>query len=252
MKKLTIAILAVILAIAVWQIGYYWKRQPVSNLDNGNNLPVEEKTSTSSPKAAVNDDLRGLSLKIIARPIVVGLNLSESSKNQAVGKIKELNDLIKQNYDYPEAWQDLGAYRRLIGDYEGAIAAWNFVGLIRPKNYVSYNNLGDLYAFYLKDYDKGEQNFLKSISNEPANINAYVQLATLYEDAYQSREKDAENILLLGINANPSVAGLKVLLGQYYERQGRKGDALKYFEEALQLDPNNKSLAQDISRLKGN
>ena len=56
----------------------------------------------------------------------------------------------------------------------------------------------------------------------------------------------------MGIKSIPGSATLKILLAQYYERRDRKADAIKYYEDALGLDPNNQSLQQDINRLKPN
>jgi tetratricopeptide (TPR) repeat protein len=140
----------------------------------------------------------------------------------------------------------------VIGDYEGAVEAYEFVVQIRPKDYVAYANLGDLYGFYLKNYPKSEQSFLAVINNDPEAINVYNQLATIYEYGFKEKIQEAENILLLGMKSNPKIAAFKILLAQYYERQGRKADALKYFEEALKLDSVNQSLQQDVLRLKSN
>ena len=63
-------------------------------------------------------------------------------------------------------------------------------------------------------------------------------------------DPEAEKIFLLGIKSNPGEVSLKILLGQYYERRGQLTDALRYYEEALKLNPNNQSLKQEISRLK--
>lgn len=211
--------------------------------------PEIEKIVPAKP-VGENSELKALAKKIIASPIIIKAQLSDSLKKQATDKLNETISAIRQNYDYPNAWYDLGAYRKLIGDYDGAIDAWSFVGLIRPNDYIFYNNLGDLYSFILKDYVKGEYNFLKAISNNPGNINGYLQLATLYEYAYKEKSAEVESILLLGIKSNPKDVGLKITLAQYYERNGRKADALKYFEEAFKLDPLNASLQGEIDRLK--
>lgn len=223
-----------------------------SDQENFGELIIEPEIEKSVPARPVgeNSELKALAEKIIASPIVIKAQLSDSLKKQATDKLNETISAIRENYDYPNAWYDLGAYRKLIGDYDGAIDAWSFIGLIRPNDYIIYNNLGDLYSFVLKDYAKGESNFLKAISNNPANINGYTQLATLYEYAYKEKSAQAESILLLGIKSNPKDVGLKITLAQYYERNNRIADALKYFEEAAKLDPANKLLQEEVDRLK--
>lgn len=257
MVKKTLALLAVITfaGTAVW----YVKSGRQDSAANLNNVPElasgnNEESSQSEPAAALalkkTYDLKALSLEIIERPITINVSLPEISKQQAVAKIKELSESIRQDYNNIYQWYDLGAYRQLIGDYEGAIAAWNFGIIIRPNDYIIYQNLGDLYAFYLKNYDKGEQNFLKSLEKNSKNVYGYQQLALLYETSNNSRK--SENTLLLGIEENPDVPILKILLGKYYLQIGRKEEAIQYLEEALALSPDNQALREEIAALKNN
>src|SRR3989344_5838664 len=143
-----------------------------------------------------------IAAEIISRPIMVGASLSEIDRKRAETKIKETSDLIRSDYDMIYAWYDLGAYRRVIGDFDGAAEAWTFGTLIRPKDFVSYHNLGDLYGFYIKNYPKSEENFLKSIQNNPQNVQAYLDLAVIYESVYKEKANQVENILLQGLKAN--------------------------------------------------
>ena len=244
----------------IWYFGFISDQEATVDI-NQINLPEQEDSAEIVAESAVETDvsaepvgenrgMKTLAMELIERPAIFRAQLSDAAKKQAADKINESMSMIQQNYDYPDAWYDLAAYRKLIGDYEGAIEAWNFIGLIRPKDYIYLNNLGNLYAFDLKDYKKGEISFLKAIGNNSENINGYLQLATLYEYAYKEKSAEAENILLLGIKFNSKDAALKIALAQYYERSGRKADALKYFEEALKLDPSNGPLQEGINKLK--
>lgn len=217
----------------------------------------QDSSTTSTDVSKLNNavrtenvKLKTLALKIISEPIIFKTSLSEDSKKLFTQKINEIHDLVKQDYNYLNQWLDLGSYRKLIGDYEGAIEALNFAVAIRPDDYVAFHNLGDLYGFYLKNYPKAEENFLKSITFKPANEDAYIQLATIYQYSYKEKSGETENILLKGISSNPGSATLKIALGNYYKTIGRNTDALKYFEDALKLMPNNVSLQQDIELLK--
>ena len=259
-KLLFLALILLLAGGGILYFGLIPSREIADNTDQADLLEQENsgeivvepdmEIEASNEPVSENQELKALAAKIIEGPIVVNAQLSDSVKKQATDKLNETISIIQQNYDYPNAWYDLGAYRKLIGDYDGAIDAWNFIGLIRPHDYIFYNNLGDLYAFILKDNEGGESNFLKAISNNPGNINGYIQLATLYEYAYKEKSAGAENILLLGIQANPKNAALKISLAQYYERNSRKADALKYFEEALKSDSQNNQLREEVNRLK--
>ncbi|MDP3999642.1 MAG: tetratricopeptide repeat protein [bacterium] len=258
MKRILILFLAAVLAGIFWWYVQSGRKDIAAdlNLENPQSLDKSlavggnQTTGVTEPaKADILEDIQGWVLKIIARPIVVTASLPESSRQQAVAKIQELNESIKNYYDEVYQWYDLGAYRRLIGDYDGAIEAWTFGSILRPKDYIFDQNLGDLYAFYLKDYAKGERSFLQSIQKNPQNVSAYQQLAILYEFSLKDIVR-TENILLEGIRENSEVAVLKIELGKYYIRLGRKADAIKYFDEALALTPDNQELREELAALK--
>lgn len=217
-------------------------REPDTIIDNSEKI--------SEPKSG--DLLESQALKIIGRPILFKESFSESEKQSLAEKIEEVTKELRGDYDVDTPWLLLGAYRKAIGDYEGAIEAWNFLGLMRPQGYVAFHNLGELYGYHLKDYEKSEQNFLKSIENNPTSIDGYNQLATIYEYGYKEKAGKVENLLLSGIKQNPQVAYLRVLLGKYYERMGKTADALKYLKEALKMEPWNSGLESEIRVLENN
>src|SRR3989344_7028703 len=196
MKKWLLSLLVLTaLGAAFW---IFWPNQELSEVqpaDNehlSNQLAAEEEKASEEKKpeekAVDNKEAFGaLALKIISRPVKVSAPLSEADRKRAEEKIKEISDLIRKDYNYTYPWYDLGAYRRVIGDFEGAAEAWNFVPLIRPDDFIAYHNLGDLYGFYVKDYPKSEDNYLKSIKNNPANIQAYLDLAVIYGSVYKEK-----------------------------------------------------------------
>ena len=103
--------------------------------------------------------------------------------------------MIREDYDYSNQWYDLGAYRKLLGDYAGAIDAYDFVTLIRPNDVISYMNLGEIYAVYLKNYGQAEKNYLQAIKNDPTKASSYMYLSSLYS-IYPDKEDQEETILL--------------------------------------------------------
>lgn len=192
--------------------------------------------------------LRSAALKIIDRPISVKIDISDSLRQLATQKIKEASDMIRSNYDYANQWYDLGAYRRMIGDYVGADEAWSFVSRIRPDDSISLHNLGSLY-YDLKNYPKAEQYFLASIDKNSKNVDAYIQLAAIYTYNDLSKTSLVEPLLLRGIAANPSESNLMITLGKYYQAKGNLDAARNYFEQALKLNPKNTALQQELELL---
>lgn len=209
-------LLAAVIAIGSWYLKLEQKVSPVTNFELPENLsavPIVQKENRPAPDN--KEVLKTMAAEIIARPIMVNAPLSEADRKRAEGKLKELVYLIQADYDNIYAWYDLGAYRRVIGDFDGAAEAWTFGTLIRPKDYISYHNLGDLYGFYVKDYSKSEENYLKSIQNNPKNVQAYLDLATIYESVYKEKINQVESILLQGLQANPGNSRLQSTLEDY-------------------------------------
>lgn len=218
-----ILLLAAVIGISGW---YFKLKQPDSstvNFELPENLPVaseatkDQVSEEAKENFAQKEILKSMAAEIISRPIMVSAPLAEADRKRAEGKLKEIVDLIQADYDNIYAWYDLGAYRRVIGDFEGAAEAWTFGTLIRPKDYIGFHNLGDLYGFYIKDYPKSEENYFKSIQNNPQNVQAYVDLATIYQSVYKEKANQAESILLRGLEANPANAGLRSILDRYRE-----------------------------------
>ena len=95
----------------------------------------------------------------------------------------------------------MGVYRKIIGDYEDAREVWEYAGAIRPQNSVSFNNLGELYAYYLKDNKKAEENYAKAIENDPSAIYIYRNFFDFYRYVAKDTIK-SPTILEKGIAAN--------------------------------------------------
>ena len=253
MKK----ILLVILSLFIVGVFWYFQRDenPQILSDQALNDQVILPSSADSAKDAAADNskevdlLKSEALKIISRPILVKIPISDSSRKSALAKLDELIKLIKGKYDYVNAWYDLGAYRIVIGDYDGAIDAYKFVVLLKPGDYISYANLGDIYMNYLKNYPLAEENFLKAIKNNSAYFFGYTELATLYENNFNDGKQKAEDLFLLGIKLNAENLYLKIKFAEFYERNGKKSEALALFREVLSLDPNNKSVEIEIAKL---
>jgi len=114
-------------------------------------------------------------------------------------------------------WVGLGIQRKQLGDYEGARDAWEYAKSIEPGNIVPWNNLGDLYHFYLKNYTKSEENWKKTVAIRSDYVQGYRGLYELY--TYSMKEKTAEIPIMLkrAIEKNPTANDLKAMLAEYEE-----------------------------------
>lgn len=154
-------------------------------------------------------------LPALDTPLVFPKNMAQDARTAYTQRITQASAALKKNPKDAEAALELGLYRKVIEDYKGAEAAWIYVTLIAPTDYTAYQNLGDLYGFYLKDYPKSEKNFLKAISLKPNDIPGYASLSSLYKNSYTEKSSQAEQILLDGLKKNPGNKDLQALLDEY-------------------------------------
>lgn len=218
LKKILFAIFVLALAGGA---GYYiYKDITKSKTD----FVVEEvcgtdcdKSETENVAATATTTKTGSAVAVpnLDRLIKNYANINDDSFLVAEKKMSGIIGALKNDPGLFSYWLDLGSYRRMIGDYEGAREAWEYVNTIRPLNSISFNNLGDLYAYYLKDNKKAEENFLTAVKNGPEQVYIYRNLYDFYRNVLKDDTK-AKAILEKGVAANPdSSQDLKYLLDNF-------------------------------------
>lgn len=197
------------------------------------NLPIQEQSLNDNPVVniggvTVGGDTKGvkiepieikndkpmvnISLPNLDKEIKITATLDENAKKVVTAKIQDLSSQLKKNSNDLENWLVLGVYRKTIGDLEGAKEVWEHVATVSPKNATSFNNLGELYAYYLKDNKKAEENYVKALENDPSAIYIYRNFFDFYRYVVKDTTK-ARALLEKGIVANPSTSSdLKNLL----------------------------------------
>jgi len=129
-------------------------------------------------------------------------------------KIPVLQARLKKNLGDWSAWIDLGIYQKQAGDYLGAVISWQYAGRLAPTDYVSRGNLGNLYAYYLKDKVMAESYYKQAIAKGPTQTYLYVQLAEVYIDIFKDKVKALAivNQGLLKIPNDPALLEFKTTL----------------------------------------
>lgn len=175
---------------------------------------------------------------------------SEEQKRKLYASIENFAQAVKGNPDYLFGWIELGITKKVIGDYEGARDAWEYAGIIRPFNSVSFANLGELYWRYLPDFPRSEKNFKTAIKNKPDDFSVYISLSDLYYYSYKEKKDLAYAVLLDGIAANPDDANFPRALAALYERDGNFVKAIEWWKKVLVKEPNNTAVAAAIETLQ--
>ena len=186
----------------------------------------------------------------LGEEIKITAEMDDARKEQLINEINQTREDLKANSDSLQDWLQYGILLKSVGDYEGARDAWEYASSIRPQNSISFHNLGDLYHHNLKDYKKSEENYLMALENKPAQTFTCQNLYELYRYSYEEKNDMADDILLKCLESNPEEVYFMILLGSYYEDTGNISGAIFYYEQALEIDPANETLKQDIENLK--
>jgi tetratricopeptide (TPR) repeat protein len=157
-------------------------------------------TSTATPKPKMT------------MPTTYSVSLDAAAKANINKAITDLLVKVSKGSATNGDWVTLGAYYKMAGDYKQAESAWLYVTATWSTDRIAHGNLGDLYAYYLKNPIKAEAELKTALSLDKTQIQNY---RNLY-DFYVNIKKDtaaAKAILNVGITANPNTsAELKTLL----------------------------------------
>ena len=152
------------------------------------------------------------------KPIIITQPLAADVQVVLKAQFEETKQLLAKNPKEFDSWIRLGTLRKIAGDYQGAAEDWEYVSKIFPTNVVSFNNLGELYTYFLKEYGKAVINLKQAIAFSPHTIDPYRSLFYLYRDIYKDKAK-ASAIIAQGLAANPNNSDLIVLQGQINVQQ---------------------------------
>lgn len=187
--------------------------------------------------------------EVLPLPASVKL-FNDEQKNAIYSNIQVHGRSVKINSEFFTGWIELGLLKKIIGDYAGARDAWEYAGLLQPKNSLSFANLGELYWHYLPDFPKAEANLKISIQHKPEDIQTHVTLAELYHYSYTAKHDLAPTVLLDGLKSNPGEGTLMRRLAYLYEQREEWGKALEWWQRVLVKSPNDSEVQGKIDALK--
>jgi len=177
------------------------------------NLSIEkpksdEKAVTSLPRYV------GQSIMTFGNDSIIN-QFPESIVEKQRTYLANLNTALQKNpYDF-DSWMQVGIHKKFFNNYEGARDAWEYAKLLAPEQQLSYLNLANLYAYYLRDFAKAEVNYIAATERDFNNISgAYTAFATFYRDF------------------------------------GVPDAALEWYQRALEFSPKDPALLTEIERLE--
>jgi tetratricopeptide (TPR) repeat protein len=234
MKKKTIYI--VILIVLLAGVGFYFYKE-------NNKKPIEKQKEITLEQILVLNIKR------------TDLTHEQETKYKLDFEEDKKDVLTSSDGFNMSALINIGSIKRGVGDFEGARDVWEYVGVKRPDNSISFFNLGQLYAENLKDNQKAEESFLRCLENsigESGNEQYYRGVVDFYTYFYPEKISEVEKILLEALETEQyqNSQDLLALLATYYGKNGQKEKALEYWQRVLKIDPGNEGVKMEIERLK--
>ena len=138
-----------------------------------------------------------------------------------------------------EAKQAIEAYQKAIKNKKRTI--------FFTQEPSAYNNLGQAYL-YAEEYAPAVENFKKVIEMVPNIAEGYVNLTTAY--LRQNLPVEARETCLHALNTFPKTASLHYNLACAYALEGESEESVKSLTQAVSLNPELKTLAQEEDALK--
>lgn len=148
--------------------------------------------------------------------------------------VKELQEAVRLNADYFDAWNNLAQILVELGRFEEALKAGNEAYELADDPAIPLNNLGNAYRG-LGQVDKAKECFEEALSERDDVPEILSNLAILY--ANEHRYDESVKLLKRSIEVAPSFADAYNNLGALYLRQGKLDDAAAMLNVALKMRP---------------
>lgn len=190
--------------------------EPVTStiIENKDSQPIIEKSEPTEKVAVSFPSYTGQAIMIFGSDPIIN-QFSQSVIEKQKKYLADLNAALQKNpYDF-DSWMQVGNHKKFFNNYEGARDAWEYAKLLVPAQQLSYLNLANLYAYYLKDFAKAEAHY------------------------FAATERDFNNI-----------SGSYTAFAAFYRDFGFPDKALEWYQSASEFDPNDPALLTEIERLK--
>ena len=218
--------------------------QKVAQLEDENRKLSAEKQSTQKLKKEFQKVSRGLTAVDWFNK---ALSLWDGVKYTDLKKaIEYLNNAIKLQPDYSEAYNNRGAAYDNLGQQQRAIKDYSVAIRLQPDYSEAYNNRGNAY-FNLGHHQRAIDDYDEAIRLESDDAAAYYNRGNAYRKIgqYQRAIEDYNQAIRL----KPDYASAYTMRGLAYSDLGQYQRTIEDFNEAIHLNPddaaayNNRGLA---------
>ena len=219
---ISIVVLAILLSIYI-TFDKKYRKQGESNTDKNASTTVTDISGGKLVTSGIGDytiEQVPLTEGEIPKPIpnlnravtpYAGVAISSENLAFVQKEVLALQTILKKDPSDLPSWINLGLYQKAGGDYEGAIISWKYASRLAPTDFVSMSNLGNLYAYFLKDNGQAEMYYLEALKRDPKQEYLYFQVVEVYRDIFKdiSKVMAIVNQGLQKLPNNPNLLQLK-------------------------------------------
>jgi tetratricopeptide (TPR) repeat protein len=147
--------------------------------------------------------------------------------------------------------QDLQNYavaQYATGDVAGAETTYKKQIEVDKNNAIAHNNLANAYRDQ-GNYEDAIKEYKAAISISPQTTTSYINLGNMYQYSLGKTDQAME-VYKEAIDQNKDSVDLYVLLAGTYEASSDKDNAKKYFQKALEIQPENQAAKVGLERIK--
>ncbi|MGE5587063.1 MAG: tetratricopeptide repeat protein [Clostridia bacterium] len=175
---------------------------------------------------------------------------SRKKYDQAIRAYERVLELDPENI---EARCDLGLCYWLAGDAGRAVQELEAVLEVNPNYLPACNNLGFILAETKMDIKRAVALLEKAVGGEPANPVYMDSLGWAYfkQGRLDDAERTIRRALLFSVDfPEKTLAIAHYHLAMVYEAKGMKAEAIDEMQKALDVDPSDATLRQELARLR--
>lgn len=172
--------------------------------------------------------------------------LSTEKFEQQIQALRDQKTKVQNNPNDAQAWFDFGYTLDFLNAHEQAAAVWEVALQLQPLNFVTANNLGNDYQYFLKDYPKAEIYYLKALEIRPDNTTAYQGLIDLYRYNLKDQQDKLEPLMLqAAANDKANEASYYATLVEFFASKNDYDKARSYYTKVSAL---NQTIANDLKQ----
>ncbi len=166
--------------------------------------------------------------------------------------IEESRKILNEDPNNYQALLDVAVLKQAAGDIDGAIAMYENLMELRPKDIMIYNNLGTIY-YNRGEYEKSEEMYLYILDNITYKwINSYNELLNIYQYHLTDKKDKFEKYIIDGVEKYEEMKPVLASKAAVYfdDVMNDKVNAIKYYELTVELNSNNITAKNRLAELK--